>query len=108
MHVYGIRRKTAWIIVDSLASEVYQLNGESSKVVICSSDTLSAETEYANTHDTHTQQNIAFNRASEKQSNLYGNVDEPEQAYDGYYNTGTIQRFDDNSILNHSLAPRTL
>ena len=108
MHEHGKRRKTASIIVDSLASEVDQLNGETSTGVICSNDPLSAESEYANTHVTHTQQNGTFNRASEKQSNLYGNVGEPEQAYDAYYNTGTIHRYDDNSIVNHSLAPCTL
>ena len=104
MHEHGKRRKTGSIIVDSLASEEDQLNGESSKVVICSNDTLSAETEYANTHGTHTQPNGAFNRTSEKQSNLSENADEPEQAYDGYYNTATIHRYDDNSIFNHSLT----
>ena len=108
MHVHGKRRKTASIIVDSLASEVYQLNVETSTVVICSNAPLISESEYANKHDTHTQQNGTFNRTSEKQSNLYGNVCEPEQAYDAYYNTGTIHRYDDNSIVNHSLAPCTL
>ena len=104
MHEHGKRRKTGSIIVDSLASEEDQLNGETSTGVICSNDPLSAESEYANTHDTRTQQNGTFNTTSEKQSNLYGNVDEPEQTYDGYYNTGTIHRYDDNSIFNHSLT----